>query len=103
MAPLSDFVAGGFFLEIELEVLDVGEDLIPLVEGFDIDGADVGVALAEQVADEMAADETAAAADDNFVSWISHDLPAASSIIAENWMKDSSVAGRCEKFNSYPT
>ncbi len=84
---LERFIASGFFLEIELEVFDVGEFLIPLVEGFDVDGADVGVALGEEVGHEMTADETAGAADDNFVSRISHDLPAASSIIAENWMR----------------
>ena len=70
---MSDLSQASFSCKIELEVFDVGESLIPLVERLDIDGADVGVALGEEVADEMAADETAGAANDNFIPWISHD------------------------------
>ncbi len=53
--------------EIELQVLDFGEALIPLFDGFDIDGSDVGVTAFEQIADEVATDEPTAAADDYFL------------------------------------
>ena len=45
------------------EVLDAVGALVPLVERLDVDGADLGMAALLQGADEMAADEAAAAGD----------------------------------------
>ena len=54
---LERFVAGVLFLQIELKVFHLGGELIPFTEGFDVHGANVRVALAEQVRHEMTADE----------------------------------------------
>jgi hypothetical protein len=45
-------------LEIERQVLDAGMALPPLVEGLAIDRADAFVASRDQLADEVAADES---------------------------------------------
>ena len=59
----------GVVLEVQVgdDVLGFGVDLVPLVVRLDVDAADVLEALAEQVGDEMPADEPAAAADDDFL------------------------------------
>jgi hypothetical protein len=44
--------------------------LIPLGKGLDVYGADVGVALAKEFADQVAADKSAAAADDDFARFV---------------------------------
>ena len=50
-------------LEVEGEAFDVIGDLVPLVQGFDVDGADDLDAVAEQALHKMAADESTGAAD----------------------------------------
>ncbi len=55
-------VAGLFLLQIHPQVLGLWRKLIPLVERLDVDDTDFVMALPQQVADEMATDETAAAA-----------------------------------------
>ena len=52
-----------------MEVLHVVEPLIPLGERLLIDRAKIRVALAAQVGDEVAADETTGAADENLIHW----------------------------------
>ena len=52
-------------LEIGLDVFDVVEDLIPLVERFDVDAADVLVALVAEMGDQVSTDETTAASNEN--------------------------------------
>ncbi len=42
---LERFVAGVLLLQVELEILRLGESLIPLAEWLDIDGADIFVSL----------------------------------------------------------
>jgi hypothetical protein len=49
-----------------LEVFRVLMDLVPAIEGFDIDGADIGVAVIFEELDEVTADETPGSADCNF-------------------------------------
>jgi hypothetical protein len=53
--------------EVELVIFDVVEGLVPFVERLLIDGAEVGVALTAKVSNEVAANETAGAADEDFV------------------------------------
>src|ERR1043166_3721359 len=64
---LQRLFAGVLFLEIELEIVDVGEALVPFVERFQVHGPHVRVPLPEEVRDEVAADESAAAAYNNFL------------------------------------
>ena len=52
-----------FLLKIENEVFDVGKDLVPLGDGFDIHGAEVFMAFAAKLGDEVAADKAASPAD----------------------------------------
>jgi hypothetical protein len=49
--------------EVELQVLRLGEALMPLLQRFDIDRADAK-AVREETSSEVAADEAAGAADD---------------------------------------
>ena len=58
-------IAGFFFLQIELLVIDAREKLIPFVEGFDVHRTDVRMALLQQVSDQVASDESASAANDD--------------------------------------
>lgn len=60
---LAGFVTGVFVVEVELEIFDVVEALVPLIERFDVDRADVLVAVLAKLGDEVAADKTAAAGD----------------------------------------
>ena len=59
-------------LEIEGEAFYVVGYLVPLVEGFDVDGADDFDAVAEQALHEMTADKSTGAADDCFLSFEVH-------------------------------
>ncbi len=62
--PLARLAAGGQIVEVELEVFNVVEHLIPLVEGLDVNGPD-GKALFAEMAHQPAADESASAGDDD--------------------------------------
>ena len=64
--------AGIFILQVEGEALYVVGDLVPLVERFDVDGANDLDAVVEQVLHEMAADESAGTADDCLFSFELH-------------------------------
>jgi hypothetical protein len=64
--------AAVFILEVELEAFDVFGDLVPLVEGFDIDGAYHLNAIVQQTLHEMAADKSAGTTDDCFLSFELH-------------------------------
>src|SRR4051812_46359285 len=64
---LERIVAGLFFLQIELQFFDFREALEPFIERLHVHGADIGAAILEQVGDEVASDESAAAAYDYFV------------------------------------
>ena len=66
-APAGGFFAGVLELQIELEIFGLRKFLIPLAERLDVHGADVRVPFAQQIGDQMAADETARAGDQNFV------------------------------------
>src|SRR2546430_2019672 len=55
-----------FCLAIKPNVLDVSESLIPLVHRLDVYGPDIGVSLHAQISAQMAADESASAADNDF-------------------------------------
>jgi hypothetical protein len=57
------FEAAVLVLKVKGEAFDVSGDLVPLVEGLDVDGADDIDAVAEQALNEVAADETTATAD----------------------------------------
>src|SRR5207249_3955160 len=57
--------AGGLILQIELEIFNLGENLVPFIEWFDINRAQILAALFQQVRDQMAANETSAAANHN--------------------------------------
>ena len=63
VGALDGGVAVALEVEIEDEVLDVGEPLVPTGLGFAVDGADAGEPLAPEIGDEVPADETAAATD----------------------------------------
>ena len=62
----ADELAGVDALDVHDEVFDVSVELIPVVEGFLVDGADVGVSLLLEEFDEVAADESAGSGDDCF-------------------------------------
>jgi len=64
--------AAVFVLQVKLEAFDVFGDLIPLVDGFDVDGAYDIDAIAKQALYEMAADESAGTTDDCFLSFELH-------------------------------
>jgi len=53
-------LAGRLFAQIELEVVDLGERLEPVVDGLQVDRARASVSATEEVGDEMAPDEAAA-------------------------------------------
>ena len=52
-------------VQIEREILDIGEDLIPLVERLHVHGADFLIALVPEVGHQAAADKSAGAGYDN--------------------------------------
>src|SRR6185436_7449133 len=54
-------------LKIQLQILDLGKDLVPVIKRLLINGANVPMALAKQVTHQMTADEPTGAADDNFI------------------------------------
>src|SRR5690606_15715739 len=62
--PLARLAAGSQVIEIELQVFNVVEHLIPLVEGLDVDRSN-GEALFTEMAYQPAADEAASAGDDD--------------------------------------
>ncbi len=54
-----------FFAQVELLIVDLVENLEPFVDRFHIDRAHIG-ALTNQIGDQMPADKSAAAANNNF-------------------------------------
>ena len=54
-------------LEIQHKVFDARQNLVPLSEGFDINGSKIGKTLALKVSDQMAPDKSAASTDHNFI------------------------------------
>ena len=58
-------------LQVGVDVLDVVEDLVPLVLGLAVDGADAGDALIPQPAHEVAADEPPGARDQHVMHAVS--------------------------------
>ena len=67
VAALHCRFAGVLFLEVELHILHVVEPLVPLIERLYVRGADGLHALPSQVGHELAANETAGAANLDFV------------------------------------
>ena len=69
-ASVFDGLFAGFApLQIQDEVFDVWEDLVPLGDGFDIDGAQIGVALALKICYQMTADKAATTANNDFFAF----------------------------------
>ena len=52
---------------IKLEIFNLGENLVPFIEWFDIHRAQILAPLFQQIGEQMAANETAAAANHNFL------------------------------------
>jgi hypothetical protein len=65
--PFDGLLGGFLFAKIENHIFDIIELLVPSAERLDIDRAKIGVALPPEIGNEMAADESASAADDNFL------------------------------------
>src|SRR5260221_9835881 len=63
-------------LEVELQVVDVGKALVPLIEGLDVHRAQPPQSLAAKIANQVAADEAAAPSDHNGIALADHDLTA---------------------------
>ena len=66
-APSRGLVAGLALPQVEPPVVGAGDDLMPLVERLDVHGANAPMALAPQVGNKMAADESACSGDDDHV------------------------------------
>ena len=61
------FFAGFLFAEIEHDIFDIVELLVPLAQGLDVDGANRPEALPPQIGHEMPADKPARSADHDFL------------------------------------
>ena len=62
------FFARFSFLEVELQVFDAVEPLIPFLEGFEVDRPQIRAALPKQVGDQVSPDKSTRAANDNFLA-----------------------------------
>src|SRR5207249_11745152 len=58
---IQSLLASAPVLQIELLIFHARHQLMPIVERFDIDGANILMALANQIRGQVSADETAAA------------------------------------------
>jgi hypothetical protein len=55
-------------LQVQLQILDLRKDLVPLGKGLDVNRADILDTFAAQFGDQMAANETASATYHDFIS-----------------------------------
>lgn len=85
--------------QVQLEVLDIGVDLVPLALWLDVNRAHPGVALVEEALDEVPTDEAAAAGNDNEIVLVGHDYPflvaltaTAESTVSMNWSAIESIS-----------
>src|SRR5262245_31405804 len=74
-------MAGVLVPQIQLKVVDLGERLVPVIEGLEVDGTDPSVPLPEQVRDEVASDEAAAAGHQDQIILASHRSASVSRVI----------------------
>src|SRR5436190_22600595 len=65
-SPNDRLFTGLLLLKIETDIFDIGEDLVPFGSRLNIDGANIFVALPAQIGNQMTANKSAAAANDNF-------------------------------------
>jgi hypothetical protein len=68
-------------LHIQGEIFNPESGLIPLVQGFDVDGANTACTVRHQILDEMAADKTSRTANDNFLTFDFHGDSLSESLI----------------------
>ena len=69
-----------FVLQIQAEIFDAGDNLVPLVQGLDVDGADLARAAGNQILDQMTANKASRTANDNFLIFDFHGLNSLSGI-----------------------